>query len=98
MSEPEPRPDRSRPADRDKVDPLSTGRALGLGFELIASTAGMALLGWALDEYFDTGPLLVSIFSFLGVVGGVYNVIRDVMKLTPPSRKPAQRKQPTDKP
>ena len=51
-------------------------RLAGLGFELAASIAGGALLGWWLDRRLGTAPKLLIALAAVGIVGGLYNVIR----------------------
>ena len=51
-------------------------RLAGLGFELAASIAGGALLGWWLDRRLGTAPKLLIALAAIGIVGGLYNVIR----------------------
>lgn len=58
---------------------MSSYRALGLGLELGASVGGMAILGYLADRQFGTTPWLALTGSFLGIAGGVYNVVRAVM-------------------
>ena len=65
-----------------RSDRLSSARALGIGLEFGTAIAGLALLGYALDRYFGTSPWLAMIGSMLGIVGGVYNVLRAVRRYT----------------
>jgi F0F1-type ATP synthase assembly protein I len=51
-------------------------RLAGLGFELAASIAGGGLLGWWLDRRFGTAPKLLLTGLGIGIVGGLYNLIR----------------------
>lgn len=51
-------------------------RLAGLGFELAASIAGGALLGWWLDRRLGTAPKLLITLAAVGIVGGLYNVVR----------------------
>lgn len=61
---------------------LTSARALGLGLEFGTAIAGLAVLGYFLDEYFQTEPVLALTGAGLGLVGGVYNVIRAVSRLS----------------
>lgn len=54
---------------------------LGLGTQLAATIILMFFLGRWLDEKFDTSPIFVIVFSFLGGFAGIYNFIRTVLKL-----------------
>ena len=51
-------------------------RLAGLGFELAASIAGGGLLGWWLDGRFGTAPRWLLTGLGIGIVGGLYNLIR----------------------
>jgi len=54
-------------------------RLAGLGFELAASIAGGALLGWWIDGRLGTAPRWLAILAGVGVVGGLYNLIRSAL-------------------
>ena len=61
------------------VDKKSRGggrRYSGLGFEFAAAVAGFALVGYWLGGYFGNVRLGLAIGAGLGVVGGMYNLIR----------------------
>ena len=52
------------------------GNAFKLGTELVAAVAVGTIIGFILDNWFDTKPWLIIIFFFLGSVAGIWNVIR----------------------
>ena len=52
------------------------GSAFKLGTELVAAVAVGTIIGFILDTLFDTKPLLIIIFFFLGAAAGILNVIR----------------------
>jgi len=52
------------------------GSAFKLGTELVAAVAVGTIIGFILDNWFDTKPWLIIIFFFLGAAAGVLNVIR----------------------
>ena len=52
------------------------GNAFKLGTELVAAVAVGTIIGFILDNWFDTKPWLIIIFFFLGVAAGMLNVIR----------------------
>ena len=54
---------------------------MGLGTELAASVAGMLLLGYFLDQHFNTSPWLLLVGAAVGLVGGFYNFFREVQRL-----------------
>jgi len=54
------------------------GSALwGMGFELAAAVAGFTLVGYWVDRHYRTYPWGVLIGLALGLIGGMYNLIRE---------------------
>ena len=53
---------------------------LGLGTQLAATVAVMVFIGYWLDSKFDTKPILTLVFSFLGVIVGMYQFLKTVIK------------------
>ncbi len=51
-------------------------RWAGLGFEMAAGVVGFALVGYWLGRYYGNGAVGLVIGAALGVVGGMYNLIR----------------------
>jgi len=54
----------------------SLARLSGIGVELVAAIAGFTLAGYFWDRHFGTQPWGVLTGALLGLVGGMYNVIR----------------------
>ena len=52
------------------------GSAFKLGTELVSAVAIGTIIGFILDNWFDTKPWLIIIFFFLGAAAGMLNVIR----------------------
>ena len=52
------------------------GNAFKLGTELVAAVAVGTIIGFILDNWFDTKPWLIIIFFFLGAAAGMLIVIR----------------------
>ncbi len=63
------------------------GPYLGLGTQMAATIVLMLFAGKYLDEYFNTYPLLMIIFAFLGGFAGIYNFILTVLKLNKTKKK-----------
>ena len=61
--------------DKDKRGSFM-GSAFKLSTELVAAVAVGTIIGFILDTLFDTKPLLIIIFFFLGAAAGILNVIR----------------------
>ena len=57
------------------------GGAFKLGTELVAAVAVGTIIGFILDNWFDTKPWLIIIFFFLGAVAGMLNVIRTANRM-----------------
>jgi F0F1-type ATP synthase assembly protein I len=51
-----------------------------MGMELGGAVAGFCLLGYWIDWRFGTGPRWLVICAILGLVGGMYNFIRQALK------------------
>mgnify|MGYP001187200194 FL=1 len=52
------------------------GSAFKLGTELVAAVAVGTIIGFILDNWFDTKPWLMIFFFFLGSAAGILNVIK----------------------
>ena len=57
------------------------GNAFKLGTELVAAVGVGTIIGFILDNWFDTKPWLIIIFFFLGAAAGVLNVIRTANRM-----------------
>ena len=78
-------------ADPEAPKPFRQGnmRLAGLGLELAGAVVGGSLLGYWLDRRFGTYPRWLIVCASIGVVGGLYNLIRQAVRETmqPPHRK-----------
>ena len=57
------------------------GSAFKLGTELVAAVVVGTIIGFILDNWFDTKPWLIIIFFFLGTAAGILNVIRTANRM-----------------
>ena len=57
------------------------GKALKISTELIASVVVGTTIGFLLDSWFDTKPLLTICFFIMGVAAGILNVFRSAKKM-----------------
>tara|TARA_A100001015_G_scaffold124784_1_gene138255 strand:- start:25 stop:312 length:288 start_codon:yes stop_codon:yes gene_type:complete len=57
------------------------GNALKLGTELVAAVAVGSIIGFILDNWFGTKPLLIILFFLFGSAAGIYNVIKTAKKM-----------------
>ena len=57
------------------------GNAFKLGTELIAAVIVGTIIGFILDNWFDTKPLLIIVFFLLGAAAGIMNVFKAAKKM-----------------
>jgi ATP synthase protein I len=65
--------------------------AWSIGFNFAAAVAGFLFIGYAIDRYYGTGPWGVLICTFLGLVGGMYNMIRQALAASKQATREADR-------
>lgn len=82
---------------RDDADTGQRGSAMGVAFriatELIAGVLVGAFIGWQLDTWLGTAPVLLLIFFMLGAAAGILNVIRTARKMQPDASRPGGERQ-----
>ena len=66
---------KNEPEDDNKKG-VFMGSAFRLGTELVAAVAVGTIIGFILDNWFGTKPWFIITFFFLGVIAGIYNVIK----------------------
>ena len=59
----------------------SLGKALKISTELVAAVVVGSTIGFILDNWFDTKPLLTICFFFIGVAAGILNVFKSAKKM-----------------
>lgn len=57
------------------------GQALKLGIELVAGVAVGGFIGWALDRWLGTAPLMMVVFLGLGAAAGIMSVVRTAKRM-----------------
>lgn len=55
-------------------------RLASLGVELGAAVAGLTLFGYWIDRHYDSAPVGLLTGAALGLVGGLYNLIRSALR------------------
>ncbi len=59
----------------------SFGKALKISTELVASVFVGSIIGYLLDNWFDTKPLLTICFFIMGVAAGILNVFKSAKRM-----------------
>ena len=59
----------------------SLGKALKISTELVAAVVVGSTIGFLLDSWFGTKPLLTIFLFFIGVAAGILNVFRSAKKM-----------------
>jgi len=69
-----------RPA-KEKPAPSLLGLAFRLAAELVAGVVVGVFIGWVLDRWLGTAPLLLIVFFALGAAAGFINVFRTARQM-----------------
>ena len=65
----------------DRKKGVFLGNAFKLRTELVAAVAVGSIIGFILDNWFGTKPLLIILFFLFGSAAGIYNVIKAAKKM-----------------
>ena len=57
------------------------GNAFKLGTELVAAVVVGTIIGFILDSWFDTKPILIIVFFLFGSAAGIVNVFRAAKRM-----------------
>ena len=72
-------------ADNTKINKgsnaASLGKALKISTELVAAVAVGVTIGFLLDNWFGTKPILTICFFFMGVAAGIRNIFKAAKKM-----------------
>ena len=60
--------------------PSVGGTGIQVGIELFAGVVGGGLIGYGVDRWFETWPLLFITFFFLGAAAGMLNAYRHIKR------------------
>ena len=71
---------KKNPSQKDN-EKTSFGKAFQLSTEIVSAVLVATIIGFILDNWFDTKPWLIIIFFFIGVAAGIINVIRSAKKM-----------------
>ena len=67
--------------DKESANAASFGKAFKISTELVAAVVVGSTIGFILDNWFDTKPLLIIIFFILGVTAGILNVFKSAKRM-----------------
>ena len=71
---------KKNPSDNND-EKSSFGKAFQLSTELVSAVLVATIIGFILDNWFDTKPWLIIIFFFIGVVAGIINVVKSAKNM-----------------
>ena len=57
-------------------------RHSGVGLELAGAVAGFTLVGYWIDRHYGTNPWGLVVGVVLGIVGGLYNFVKEALQAT----------------
>ena len=67
--------------EKENPQTSNIGQAFKLSTELVAAVLVGTIIGFILDNWFDTKPWFIIIFFFLGAAAGMLNVIRTASRM-----------------
>ena len=65
----------------DRKKGVFLGNAFKLGTELVAAVAVGSIIGFILDNWFGTKPLLIIVFFLFGAAAGIMNVFKAAKRM-----------------
>ena len=65
----------------EAANAASLGKALKISTELVAAVVVGTTIGFLLDNWFGTKPILTICFFFIGVAAGILNVIKSAKRM-----------------
>ena len=65
----------------EAVNATSLGKALKISTELVAAVVVGTTIGFLLDNWFGTKPLLTICFFIIGIAAGILNVFKSAKKM-----------------
>ena len=72
---------RGRARGPDGAPQSGLGQAIRVAAEMVAALVLGAIVGWWLDSWLGTGPVLLIVFLFLGIATGTLNAYRAARRL-----------------
>ena len=65
----------------DKKKGIFLGNAFKLGTELVSAVVVGTIIGFILDNWFDTKPILIIVFFLFGAAAGIMNVFKAAKRM-----------------
>ena len=70
-----------RNSNKDKNRPSSIGVAFKMSTELVSAVVVGTIIGFILDNWFGTKPVLIIVFFLFGATAGIVNVFRSAKRM-----------------
>ena len=67
--------------EKENPQTSNIGQAFKLSTELVAAVLVGTIIGFILDNWFDTKPILILIFFLFGAIAGIVNVIKAAKRM-----------------
>ena len=67
--------------EKKNVQRSNIGQAFKLSTELVAAVLVGTIIGFILDNWFDTKPWLIIIFFIIGALAGIINIIKSAKNM-----------------
>ena len=71
----------NRNSENSEKKGIFFGNAFKLGTELVAAVVVGTIIGFILDNWFDTKPVLIIVFFLFGAAAGIVNVFKAAKKM-----------------
>ncbi len=71
----------SQNLEKSEKKGIFVGNAFKLGTELVAAVVVGTIIGFILDNWFDTKPILIIVFFLFGATAGILNVFKAAKKM-----------------
>jgi len=71
----------SQNLEKSEKKGIFVGNAFKLGTELVAAVVVGTIIGFILDNWFDTKPILIIIFFLFGATAGILSVFKAAKKM-----------------
>ncbi len=68
-------------SQKSEKEGIMLGNAFKLGTELVAAVIVGTIIGFILDNWFGTKPLLIIVFFLFGAAAGIINVFRAAKRM-----------------